>query len=268
MESSFSPPRNGCKRRPVRLSVRALMLLTLIVGGGLGWVARRSHLQRRAVAAVRAARGVVSYDWQIKDNTFQKRKGPRGPAWIRRLVGDEPFQFITRVNLMNGRTDEAVMAALASQDRLESLGISYPRLTDQGFATLEGLTGLRELTLYGESVGDAAMVHVGKLVGLTELDLQRTNVGDAGLAHLAGLRHLEYLRLEHTRVSDTGMATLAKMRNLKVVGLSSTKVGDAGLARLHGLPLLNVRIHECPVTPASVASLSRTLPRSAVISGP
>ena len=253
---------------PVRMSVRALMILVLIVGGGLGWVAHRSHLQRRAVAAVRGAKGSVSYDWQIKGNKFQKGKGPRGPAWLRRLVGDEPFQYITRVDLTNGRSDDTVMAAIASQGRLESLSMDQPRLTDAGFASLGALTGLRELRLGGKAVGDAGMVHVGKLIGLDTLSLEGTSVGDAGLVHLAGLKQLEILRLDSTPVTDAGMVHLSGLRSLKMLALNYTKVGDPGLVPLRGLPLAEIMLYECPTTREGVAALAATLPKSAEVWGP
>ena len=45
-------------RRRLRISVRGLMALVLIVGGGLGWVIHRAHVQRDAVAAIQSAERV------------------------------------------------------------------------------------------------------------------------------------------------------------------------------------------------------------------
>ena len=45
-----------------RFSLRALMVLVLLIGAGLGWLVRSAHVQRDAVAAVRRAGGSVSID--------------------------------------------------------------------------------------------------------------------------------------------------------------------------------------------------------------
>jgi hypothetical protein len=44
-----------------RMSVRALMTLVLIVGGGLGWTIQRANTQRRIVAALERSGGSVEY---------------------------------------------------------------------------------------------------------------------------------------------------------------------------------------------------------------
>jgi hypothetical protein len=53
-------------RRP-RLSVRASMVLVLLLGGGIGWVVRIARIQRGAVAAIQRAGGRVWYSWEFKD---------------------------------------------------------------------------------------------------------------------------------------------------------------------------------------------------------
>src|SRR5690349_5325890 len=68
MENSPPTPRRWWKRLPVRLSLRALMFLVLVLGGGLGWVVHRAHVQRDAVAAVMKAHGHIGYEWEYKDD--------------------------------------------------------------------------------------------------------------------------------------------------------------------------------------------------------
>ena len=57
-------------RRWLRLSVRGLMILVLILGGGLGWIVHRAKTQRVAVAAIEKAGGWVRYDWESGKFTF------------------------------------------------------------------------------------------------------------------------------------------------------------------------------------------------------
>ncbi len=47
-----------------RFSLRSLMIVIGIVGGGLGWIIHRAQVQRDAVAAIGRAGGFVLYDWQ------------------------------------------------------------------------------------------------------------------------------------------------------------------------------------------------------------
>ena len=59
---SESPGSPAKKRRRFGLSLRALMVLVLILGGGLGWIAHRARVQREAVAAIEKAGGKVDYN--------------------------------------------------------------------------------------------------------------------------------------------------------------------------------------------------------------
>src|SRR3954449_6386322 len=56
-------------RKRLRLSLGAMMIIVLGIGGVLGWVVHRAHVQRDAVAAIttlrRNTRGSVYYDWQF-----------------------------------------------------------------------------------------------------------------------------------------------------------------------------------------------------------
>jgi hypothetical protein len=54
-----------------RVSVRALMILVLLFGGGFGWtvhIVRTAQIQRAAVAAVESAGGYVLYDCERDPN--------------------------------------------------------------------------------------------------------------------------------------------------------------------------------------------------------
>ena len=67
-------------RHLLRLSVRALMVLVLITGGGLGWVIHRARVQREAVAAILRAGGSVMYEHQLRPRIRGK---PWWPSWAK-----------------------------------------------------------------------------------------------------------------------------------------------------------------------------------------
>ena len=62
----------------VRLSIRAMIVLVVVVGCALGWVVHRTRVQRDAVNAVMrvGGRGEVSYDWEYKDGKSPIRRSP------------------------------------------------------------------------------------------------------------------------------------------------------------------------------------------------
>jgi hypothetical protein len=75
MRDSSSVP---VKRRwfRVRFSVRAMIVLVVVVGCGLGWVVHRARVQRDAVSALLRMGGrgtVVLYDWEYKDGNRRER---------------------------------------------------------------------------------------------------------------------------------------------------------------------------------------------------
>src|SRR5262245_18436540 len=87
------PATRSAKRRPrVRLSVRAWMVVVLLVVGGLGWAVYRAQVQRGAVASIVQGGGSVKYDWQWMDLRILPNGGlipapPKGlPAWRRWLI--------------------------------------------------------------------------------------------------------------------------------------------------------------------------------------
>ena len=51
-------------RKYLRFSMRGLIVLVLLTGGGLGWLIRGARIQREAVAALEKCGCAATYDWQ------------------------------------------------------------------------------------------------------------------------------------------------------------------------------------------------------------
>lgn len=92
-----------------QFSLRALLLLILVVGIALGWFAnvyRQKLAERAAVARLRAAGAVVCYDYEVDedwlplDTRTQSVELP-GPKFLRDLLGDD--WFATPVCVHGGR---------------------------------------------------------------------------------------------------------------------------------------------------------------------
>lgn len=269
-----APPR----RRP-RLSLRAALLLVLVVGLPLGWKARRASIQRRAVVAVRAVGGKVSYLDELDARGFPRRPHrPGGPAWLRRWVGDEFFQEVGYVNFdtraPGGRVDDDSIGVLGAFEHLQGLTIwgqgtndetpARVRLTAAGLGRLIGLRRLRILHLLGVPV-DAAMVAV--LPGLPALedvefrDPARSSGALPGacladLARIPGLRKVTIIPLTPCRAAD--VAPLGRLEHLDELWLSPSPRDDAGLGPLVARPSLRVlRLPQTEFTPATLAAVGR-----------
>jgi Leucine Rich repeat len=250
-------------RRPwwsyVRLSLRGLIVLVLVVGGGLGVIAhymRSASIQREAVAAVQKLNGSALYDFQyegpklrlIQGSNIISQEVPGWPKWLVDRLGPDYFGNVKQVSFRNmnrvsgtaGPSSKEIDEALRHVGRLNQLtNLSLLRMpvTDTGLARLEGLTNLQSLMLRGRNlVTDAGVIHLKKMTSLKELNLEDAKVADAGLLHLEGLISLEGVNLAHTQVGDAGLAHLMGLPHLEWLGLDGTKVTDAGL-----VPLLRTR---------------------------
>jgi hypothetical protein len=184
-------------KRRFAISLRAVLLLVLVVGLALGWKVNRARRQRDAVAAIRAEGGTVRYDWERISPPMERssvpRTGPTVPVWIGRLAGDDLFQ----------RADFVMVGGDAS-----------PHLKD--------LPGLRRLVV-NDSLTDGQLADIGRLTSLRSLHLPwDAGITDAGLAELVGLKDLSELALmgmmipedSPGRMSDRGLEGLKDLPGL------------------------------------------------------
>jgi internalin A len=244
-------------RRRLRVSVRGLIGVVLIIGGGLGWLVNGARIQREAVAAIRRDGGVVSYDGDLKygkwnGRSWQTDGRPGVPKWLVACLGVDYFDHVVSAWLGQPGSTSA-LRHIGQFSQVEKLDLHGPFVTDAGLAHLKGLTNLSSLnigdrtgdctgniTLLGTAhVTDAGMPYLKGLTKLTLLDLNGTKVSDAGLIYLAGLTKLQVLYLGDTLVTDAGLAHLDGMTKLMGLDLGGTTVSDAGLGGLKTLIDLN-----------------------------
>ncbi|WP_165071997.1 leucine-rich repeat domain-containing protein [Paludisphaera rhizosphaerae] len=244
MDDGQPPP-----KRRLRLSVRALLLVVVLVGGALGWLAfkiREARAQAAIVAAIHRAGGGAGYGWRrdvggyyYDDSTFCV------PRWLVDLIGEDYFADVTLVSFrrwssLNGppRDLEPVMAEIGRLQRLEILDLTNSGVSDEALSHLKGLPNLQILWLEGTGVGDAGLSHLADLIHLRSLSLDKTSIRGPELAHLSSLRELELLTLRDSALTDQGMPHLAVLTGLKRLDLEQTAVTDAGVSLLVDLPLL------------------------------
>ncbi len=81
-------PKRVCWRFRATLSLRAMMFLVLVVGGGMGWQMHRAKAVRRAVRIIEAAGGVVEFEG-TRDAAGKRITRPRVAAWLCDTIGVE-----------------------------------------------------------------------------------------------------------------------------------------------------------------------------------
>jgi hypothetical protein len=249
----------------LRISVRTLLVLVLVVGGGLGWFLHQARVQSEAVASIRHAGGNVLYDWQFENGKGLRGGKPRGWDWWVRQFGVDCLDHVTCVT-GSGRATDDEMYHLGRLTQLDTLALDESRVSDQGLAQLDRLKGIRWLTIIQASNNftDARLLRLRRLKTSTRLqglNLAKSAVTDGGLGYFEGLTELNELWLSDTKVTDKGMEHLAQLSGLRVLDLDGTQVTDTGLAELTGLVnLTKLYLRRTRVTDAGVRELQRTLP--------
>lgn len=244
MDDSQSQP-----RRRFRLSVRALLLVIVVLGLALGRLAhkiREARAQAAIVAAITKAGGDAGYGWRREAGVYYYNDSTLWvPRWLVELIGEDFLADVTFVsfrrwdNLNSPPRDLGpALSEIGRLQRLELLDLTNSGVSDKALSHLKGLPNLRILFLAETGVGDVGLSHIADLIHLRSLSLDKTSIRGPGLAHLSKLRELELLTLKGSALTDEGMPHLAVLTGLKRLDLEQTTVTDAGVEWLVDLPCL------------------------------
>ncbi len=216
------------RRRFFRFSLRAMLLLVLVIGGSLGWTLHKVREQGVAVAELEEMGCRIAY------------------------AEDEPLTVLERLRMWYGEKECRNAATVFGSDS---------QLTDAGLVHLERLTQLTSLRLNHTQVTDAGLAHIKHLAQIQSFGLGETQVTDAGLAHLERLTQLLSLSLKGALVTDAGLVHLQRLTKLRWLCLNQTQVTDNGLAHLEGLTqLTELHLRRTQVTDAGIDELKKALP--------
>jgi hypothetical protein len=254
MENISPRPPRWWKRLPARLSVRALMILVLILGCGLGWVVHRAHVQREAIAAIERAGGSVGYSWQLSNGMpVPNRPKPPGPGWARRLLGPDFFDTATSVRLQGPQCGDEALQAACRLPWLEELVVVNTAVTDAGAEDLGRLKRLRSLDLRLNRITARPLRHIGGMTELRELKLAMrlspVALRDGDMAFLKRMSKLEDLMLPSPHLTDAWLVYIEDLKSLKALQLYDMAITTDGLHHLRGLSnLTTLGLHGTRVT--------------------
>ncbi len=168
------------------------------------------------------------------------------------------FPNVTNVWFNCSSINDAGIAQLADNRKIDQLVLWSTGITDAGLVHLKDLSLLRDLQL-GQSRGitGSGLQHFSGLSKLKKLDLQHTSFADSGMQFIAGIPALEVLGIAHTKVTDAELHQLNTMTTLNSLILWGTKVTDAGVEKLSVLgPITHLELAETALTDTGLLKLS------------
>jgi hypothetical protein len=276
------PPREWFQIR-----LRTLFVVTTLSGMVLGWVLipiSQALRQRQFLRALEKRGARISYDHDPRSVA-----PPTGPAWARRLFGDDLFvnavalsfvmepgrdtdlarlaelPLLTGLNLDGSAVNDEGLAFLANLRRLKHLSLRKTRLTNLGLAHLRALINLEALNLDSTAVSDAGMIELAELPRLIELSLNETQATGKGLGNLSP--RLVILRIADNDLGDEDVLELQSLSAIIELDLRGADITDRGLESFPPLPnLTRLYLSRTKVTPNGIAMLRRRLPALTTIS--
>jgi hypothetical protein len=228
------------KRRFLRLSLRALLVLVTAICMWFGKLSFDARQQREVVEWVLDHGGQVTYDWERQSQRLkggQRNQSGRWPAWTRRMFPAHLFQTVTKTRMTHMRgVDISPVARLKDVEELD--------LTSNGMSDLRPLAKLRQLkrlVLVDNDITDLSPL--ARLTKLEELDLSFNEITD--LSPLDGMTRLERLNLHSNRVTDVD--SLAGLSDLRELNLNRNRLVDcSGLFGLPKLSQVNLNVERLP----------------------
>lgn len=164
---------------------------------------------------------------------------------------------LASLNLSDTPADDAALKSLKGLRELDTLILSWTRITDEGVKTIAGLP-LSGLDLGHTNISDRALdILALRVPDLTRLFLAGTQIDDGGAEALSSLKNLDCLDLCQTKITDKALASLSQLTNLEELNLARTKVSDAGLTNLKNIKSLTcLELSETSVTDAGLSALT------------
>jgi Leucine Rich repeat len=262
-----SSPGANPGRKYFRFSMRGLIVVVLLMGGWIGWVARSARIQHDAVLAIEKAGGMTGYDWQWRNDRWVSGAKPWAPDWLVKAFGADYFGVVVVVFVSMQKAPDDLFTHIENLGHLEVVFISDSALTDDNLDHLKNLLSLRNLQLTrsgprgGVKISDAGIDRLKGLVNIEHLGLAGIQITDAALASLKRMTKMADLGMEDTPITDAGLVHVEGLTNLSYLDLSGTQITDGGLKHLRPLTKLGLcYVRNTHITDEGVRELQKALP--------
>jgi hypothetical protein len=208
--------KKGRSLRPV-LSVRNLMLLVLLIGGGLGWLLQKPMAQARAIRAIRdqggsAVKSRGCFFWLEDDRN-------RLTVWLeamKRRIGYEFFMTVREVTLRSN-VHEALLEKIACLDEISELSFyDCNQISANEMKIVGQIATLEEIAFMGGKIESGSLAGLVKLPKLDRLVIDGLDLSDEDLAPLAQMSGLKALYIRDCpRLTDESLRCLRSLNNLQ-----------------------------------------------------
>lgn len=219
--------------RQFQYRIKSLLLTVLVVATLLAvWktLVEPFQLQRRAARYFREVGADVTCE-------------PRGPRWVRAIVGDDNLSMVTHISMPRVPNDatgvDEIGVIIRPPDKEEGATLERHAISQQGLELLPQLTHLTTLEMAATNLGDARLQSLRLLTKLEKLDVSYTNVSDDSLPDIGELKSLRILKLEGLTITDLGLRHLTELHCVESLSLSETRLSNSGLQILSKMPRLS-----------------------------
>lgn len=242
------------KRRWFQFSLRALVVLMLLVSlvlGYWGYARRRSQRQWEAVRVLQSESG----QFRSKDDNIVA--SPTTPGWQKWLGVDCPQEL--KAFEMN-RDFQLSFAELEEMPQLEAIYLRRTPTSDEDLVAVAKLPRLRFLSVDSELITDVGVSHIATNTGVRRLSINGRRLTARALCEIARLPHLETLHFVGNPGRYEKNIPLRHKRSPFFPLLDGCSISDIELAQLgtcETLEVLCMKAPEYKITGAGIKSLSR-----------
>jgi len=176
-------------RRWKSISLRAFLLLVVLLAFALGWITNRARARRDAVTLVERLGGRVVYDyeWDVGSNIlFPENAEPDTPRWLIEALGIDFFHHVTWLRIEGEQFGDEELKAIDPLDRIQTMGIVQTAITNEGVAHVSRRRNVRGLFLGGNHIDDAGIdrLRLEELPMLEVLEIRGTRVSPKKIAEI------------------------------------------------------------------------------------
>jgi len=92
----------------------------------------------------------------------------------------------------------------------------------------ETMSGITDLNLSSNQIGDTAVEHIANMEGMVVLNLSHNQIGEGGARHIARMQGIKNLNLCNNQIGNAGAEHLSGMQEMIALNLNLNGIGDIG----------------------------------------